>query len=276
MQGVERHKASQGCRGSAQCVRTRPAFAERSQACHAVADTIAMTASRDCPVMIVGETGARKEVVARQIHEQCHRWARPFVPADCTNVTGRLFQSQLFGRVRGAFTAVVSDTAGFSEPPAEAPRSLRRSGSWTRAFGAGSYGRFRNSTRVEDLHTLSWVCQRATSSGLVVKPGANATAAEHAAIGKGWKRWSTGRPLRRKPFHLSICMLGSAASVYASNPAANHHDGSDRCAAQYASAPFLSLEDNLRVRMREEGAVSGVGVLGCANRRGSNAKGWFA
>lgn len=88
----------------------------------------------------------------------------------------------------------------------------------------------------QDLHTPSWVCQRATRGDVVAKPGPNTAAAEHAAIAGGLKRWSTGRPLRRKLFHLSICMLGSAASDRASNPAENHHDGAGRHDTRYGPA----------------------------------------
>lgn len=63
--------------------------------------------------MISGETGTGKEMVARKIHQHSRRIDKPFVPVDCTTLTGQLFESQLFGHVRGAFTGAIHDTLGF-------------------------------------------------------------------------------------------------------------------------------------------------------------------
>jgi transcriptional regulator with PAS, ATPase and Fis domain len=52
-------------------------------------------------------------MVARRIHNCSDRKNKIFVPVDCTTLTGQLFESQLFGHVRGAFTGAVSDTLGF-------------------------------------------------------------------------------------------------------------------------------------------------------------------
>jgi DNA-binding NtrC family response regulator len=70
-------------------------------------------ASRLCPVIITGETGVGKEMVARQIHLASERAKKVFVPVDCTTLTGQLFESQLFGHTRGAFTGAVDSTLGF-------------------------------------------------------------------------------------------------------------------------------------------------------------------
>jgi len=113
MQSVEGHSASKERRVAAQAGRAGPQFVGRSQAYHALADTIMMVAGRECPIVIVGETGTGKEVIARQIYEQSNRSSEPFVPVDCASLTGTLFESQLFGHVRGAFTGAVSDTLGF-------------------------------------------------------------------------------------------------------------------------------------------------------------------
>jgi hypothetical protein len=163
---------------------------------------------------------------------------------------------------------VMTDTVGFSAPPAEASCPLTRRGNRAGASRPSRCGFIRNSTKVEDLHTLSWVCQQTTLGGVPVKPGANATAAEQAAIGQGRKRWSIGRPLRRKPFHLSICMLGSAASGKASNPAANYHHGSGRCVAEYTLALMLRSKESGRMWAPAKGTAPGVGVLGRANDKG--------
>jgi transcriptional regulator with PAS, ATPase and Fis domain len=85
---------------------TSPAFSS-------ILETINTVASRQCSMIISGETGAGKEMVARQIHLCSDRADKVFVPVDCTTLTGQLFESQLFGHVRGAFTGAVSDTLGF-------------------------------------------------------------------------------------------------------------------------------------------------------------------
>lgn len=88
-------------------------FIGQSSSFNSIVDMIEAIASRVCPVIITGETGVGKEMVARQIHRASNRGGRIFVPVDCTTLTGQLFESQLFGHVRGAFTGAVSDTFGF-------------------------------------------------------------------------------------------------------------------------------------------------------------------
>jgi DNA-binding NtrC family response regulator len=63
-------------------------------------------------VLLIGETGTGKEVVARQIHARSARCGRPFVAADCTTLTPNLFESILFGHERGAFTGAVAPAKG--------------------------------------------------------------------------------------------------------------------------------------------------------------------
>ena len=71
-------------------------------------------ARHDCTVLVRGESGSGKELAARQIHARSPRRARgPFVPVDCTTLGGTLFESQLFGHVRGAFTGAQTSTLGF-------------------------------------------------------------------------------------------------------------------------------------------------------------------
>jgi transcriptional regulator with PAS, ATPase and Fis domain len=74
---------------------------------------IETVAARKCSVIITGETGVGKEMVARQIHNASNRANKVFVPVDCTTLTGQLFESQLFGHVKGAFTGAVDNTLGF-------------------------------------------------------------------------------------------------------------------------------------------------------------------
>jgi two-component system response regulator PilR (NtrC family) len=66
-------------------------------------------------VLIQGETGTGKELVARMIHESCARYSRTFVPVDCGAIPEDLVESELFGYRRGAFTTAVSDKPGLFE-----------------------------------------------------------------------------------------------------------------------------------------------------------------
>jgi DNA-binding NtrC family response regulator len=74
---------------------------------------IKLIAPRSATVLIEGETGAGKEVAARQIHNLSPRAANPFVPVDCTVFSSELMESQLFGHVKGAFTGAVAAALGF-------------------------------------------------------------------------------------------------------------------------------------------------------------------
>ena len=69
--------------------------------------------ARDCTALIQGESGSGKELTAREIHARSARHAGPFVPVDCTTLRDTLFESQLFGHVRGAFTGADKPTLGF-------------------------------------------------------------------------------------------------------------------------------------------------------------------
>ena len=78
-----------------------------------ILETIEAVASRRCSMIIVGETGVGKEMVARKIHACSSRSDKVFIPVDCTTLTGQLFESQLFGHTKGAFTGAINDTLGF-------------------------------------------------------------------------------------------------------------------------------------------------------------------
>lgn len=78
-----------------------------------ILEVVEAIAARKCPVILTGETGVGKEMVARQIFSASDRVDKVFVPVDCTTLTGQLFESQLFGHVKGAFTGAVDNTLGF-------------------------------------------------------------------------------------------------------------------------------------------------------------------
>jgi transcriptional regulator with PAS, ATPase and Fis domain len=84
-----------------------------SQPFEAILGSIETVAPRHSSVVLLGETGVGKEMVARKIHAQSDRREGPFVPVDCAALSGTIFESQLFGHVKGAFTSAVHDTLGF-------------------------------------------------------------------------------------------------------------------------------------------------------------------
>jgi two-component system response regulator AtoC len=76
---------------------------------------IARLAALDTTVLVQGETGTGKELVARAIHQASARAARPLVVVDCTALPEALFESELFGHERGAFTGAATSRRGLLE-----------------------------------------------------------------------------------------------------------------------------------------------------------------
>jgi anaerobic nitric oxide reductase transcription regulator len=71
-------------------------------------------ARSDAKVLIVGETGVGKEIVARMIHETGRRRTRNFVTINCAGLPDSLLESELFGHVRGSFTGAYRDKPGLA------------------------------------------------------------------------------------------------------------------------------------------------------------------
>jgi transcriptional regulator with GAF, ATPase, and Fis domain len=87
----------------------------RSPAMRELFCQLEMIAGKDVTVLLEGETGTGKELIAEAIHEHSPRRKGPFVVVDCGAIPSNLIESELFGHLRGSFTGAVSDRCGAFE-----------------------------------------------------------------------------------------------------------------------------------------------------------------
>ena len=84
----------------------------QSSALKKVLNQIQVVASTNATVLILGESGTGKELIARAVHERSPRKQRPFIKVNCAAIPDKLFESEFFGHVKGAFTGADKDRVG--------------------------------------------------------------------------------------------------------------------------------------------------------------------
>jgi NtrC-family two-component system response regulator AlgB len=93
----------------------RPALTSASPAVREAYTLAERVAASDATVLILGETGTGKSILARHIHQHSPRAARPFVTVNCATISANLIENELFGHAKGAFTGADQPRAGYVE-----------------------------------------------------------------------------------------------------------------------------------------------------------------
>jgi formate hydrogenlyase transcriptional activator len=105
-------RANTGFDGDELCDRSSPRIVGASAALESVLDQVKQVASTDSTVLIEGETGTGKELVAHAIHNASQRVGRAFIKLNCAAIPLDLLESELFGHEKGAFTGAIAQKIG--------------------------------------------------------------------------------------------------------------------------------------------------------------------
>src|SRR5258706_8572186 len=95
-----------------QAERTFERIIGNSAALESVLEQVEQVAPTDSTVLIQGETGTGKELIARAVHNLSARCGRPFIKLNCAAIPFDLLESELFGHERGAFTGAIAQKVG--------------------------------------------------------------------------------------------------------------------------------------------------------------------
>ena len=87
-------------------------FVHASAAMGRILETVRRVAPSDATVLLTGDSGTGKEVLAQLLHAESDRWERAFVPVNCAAIPRDLLESELFGHAKGAFTGAIKDKPG--------------------------------------------------------------------------------------------------------------------------------------------------------------------
>ena len=113
---VERALQLQGLQAENRALRDTmdnlPLLDSHSSAMTRLLETAKQAAASDATILLTGESGTGKNVIARQIHRWSQRHERVFVVVNCTTLSEELLESELFGHMRGAFTGAIKDKPG--------------------------------------------------------------------------------------------------------------------------------------------------------------------
>jgi two-component system, NtrC family, response regulator AlgB len=109
---LEMHRLQAENRALRETVEEVPLLESGSAAMRRLLETAERAAASQATILLEGESGTGKTVLARQIHRWSRRSKRPFVVVNCTTLSEQLLESELFGHVRGAFTGAVKDKPG--------------------------------------------------------------------------------------------------------------------------------------------------------------------
>ena len=113
---VERALQVQGLRAENRALRhtveEAPLLVSQSQAMNRLLDTARHAAQSDATILLAGESGTGKNVIARQIHRWSLRHEKRFVVVNCTTLSEELLESELFGHMRGSFTGAIKNKPG--------------------------------------------------------------------------------------------------------------------------------------------------------------------
>src|SRR6201987_3679186 len=105
-------RANTGFDGDELCDRSSPRIVGASAALESVLEQVKQVASTDSTVLIEGETGTGKELVAHAIHNASQRFGRAFIKLNCAAIPLDLLESELFGHEKGAFTGAIAQKIG--------------------------------------------------------------------------------------------------------------------------------------------------------------------